>query len=483
MVTTIATGMFRAKGLDICALKMPLPALDAGADRCWVQVIPGEGSFAGLSDGETIEFNEETIDAFVANAMKKRTPIQFDYNHQGLDDDRVGLVPSSGHILNVEKRMGDTGAELWVDVEWTAKAAQAIKDKEVLFCSPAFVMQYPDKETGKDQGPTLLSVALTDMPFLEGQKPIQMSEFAFRRAGRSVFKLDQKQAIKLDVMAALQRVMSRVTEDMSDFQVQDMVWEELQAEHEREVVRDVLEEAGMLSGDAEAKTMAEETEDKLKEMQEGSEKEQEDPPEEPPAEEKPPMQAEEGPNATAFLEAVSSAAGMDPDMALSALMEDENMNKVAALLNARADQEARAMSDDQRRWNKLEEKAKDAKILKMSARIEALEKGEQKRKQEVIEAEADKLIADGYALDEDRDDVIWALSENPERARRMYARKVVPQPADTAPEVNGKNIVKLGDQVVQLSEAEQHQLRWHMQARLYGGDRDKCIKHIVDARN
>ena len=51
-----------------------------------------------------------------------------------------------------------------------------IKANEYRYISPEWHMHYKDKESGKDIGPTLLSMALTNRPFIEGMQPIMLSE-------------------------------------------------------------------------------------------------------------------------------------------------------------------------------------------------------------------------------------------------------------------------------------------------------------------
>ena len=83
-----------------------------------------------------------------------------------------------------------------------------------------------------------------------------------------------------------------------------------------------------------------------------------------------------------------------------------------------------------------------ASIRLMSARIVKLEADLAKRVASDkaataarIEADADKLIADGYALDSQRADVVFLMSTAPDRVASIFGTKVSPVGATQAPVV------------------------------------------------
>lgn len=116
---------------------------------------------------------EEDLDTMVRNFAERRpkrpTELVVDYEHQS---ESGQIAPAAGWIKGLEKR----GQALYMTVEWTDGAANSIRAKEYRFISPAFNMNYTDKETGQDIGPTLLAAALTNRPFLEGMEPVVLSE-------------------------------------------------------------------------------------------------------------------------------------------------------------------------------------------------------------------------------------------------------------------------------------------------------------------
>jgi hypothetical protein len=75
-------------------------------------------------------------------------------------------------------------------IEWTPEAAQLISGGQYRFFSPAIDWNFPDKETGKSQGATLTSGALTNHPFLEELPPITLTESGVLLADVSTGYLD-----------------------------------------------------------------------------------------------------------------------------------------------------------------------------------------------------------------------------------------------------------------------------------------------------
>lgn len=79
---------------------------------------------------------------------------------------------------------------LFADVEWTEEAASEIRAGEYRFISPEFNLNYRDKETGEPIGATLLAVALTNRPFIEGMLPVVLSD---RLADKIIREVDMTQ--------------------------------------------------------------------------------------------------------------------------------------------------------------------------------------------------------------------------------------------------------------------------------------------------
>jgi phage I-like protein len=107
---------------------------------------------------------------FKANRPKSPTELVVDYEHMSAMGSQVS--PAAGWVKSLEVR----GNALFATVEWTDKAAEMVKSREYRFISPEWHMHYRDKESGKDLGPTLMAIALTNRPFIEGMAPVMLSE-------------------------------------------------------------------------------------------------------------------------------------------------------------------------------------------------------------------------------------------------------------------------------------------------------------------
>ena len=108
---------------------------------------------------------------FKASRPKPPTEMVVDYEHMSA----VGppsVSPAAGWVKSLEAHEG----KLLATVEWTDKATGLIHSKEYRFISPEWNMNYKDKESGKDIGPCLLSMALTNRPFIEGMQPVILSD-------------------------------------------------------------------------------------------------------------------------------------------------------------------------------------------------------------------------------------------------------------------------------------------------------------------
>jgi len=146
---------------------------DVGGKKTTVTQVFRTGTFRHPLYGKfTITDNDlKTMEEnFKANRPKPPTEMVVDYEHMSA----VGVqeAPAAGWVKAVTHKAG----ELLATIEWNDKAAGQITAKEYRFVSPEWTMNYRDKESGKDIGPCLLSVALTNRPFFEGMRPVMMSE-------------------------------------------------------------------------------------------------------------------------------------------------------------------------------------------------------------------------------------------------------------------------------------------------------------------
>lgn len=160
------------------ALRAALPLEGDEGDTGWVQLVPGEGHFEGHVDG-AFSFTPQVLDEIIGNFNRTETPTLFDYEHDTENPNIPGYEKiSSGKIQRLEKRDGDKGAQLWALVKWTARAAEQIRAGERNYSSPVINFKSRDRATNEEIGAELLSAALTDKPFLDGQDAVRLSRFA-----------------------------------------------------------------------------------------------------------------------------------------------------------------------------------------------------------------------------------------------------------------------------------------------------------------
>ena len=130
------------------------------------------------------EVTEELIDHAIENfnngigtrfSEDGKPELPANYQHAGHAPDPE-QAKASGWIKGLVKKAG----KLFMQIEWTAKAIEYIKNKEYRFISPEFTENYKDEE-GKAHGFTVLGVALTNYNFLKkNQLAIALSEESIR---------------------------------------------------------------------------------------------------------------------------------------------------------------------------------------------------------------------------------------------------------------------------------------------------------------
>jgi phage I-like protein/cation transport regulator ChaB len=103
---------------------------------------------------------------------KPPTEMVVDFEHLSAAEP-AQVSPAAGWVKALTRKSPDT---LFATVEWTAEAADMIRNRQYRYISPEFTMDYTDKESGKKAGPTLIAVALTNRPFLEGMQPVILSK-------------------------------------------------------------------------------------------------------------------------------------------------------------------------------------------------------------------------------------------------------------------------------------------------------------------
>ncbi len=176
---------------------------------------------AWVKGDRKFSITSQDLNDMVRNFEKRRNEqVVVDYEHASEMPEiaRGGPIPAAGwiHELSVVRgpssvvkdngpRTTDNGrSKLNALIEWTPQAIEMIRGGQYRFFSPAIDWEARDKETGKPQGATLTSGALTNHPFLEELPPIMLTDLGgefrfsnldFRRGGKMAKKLTLKKAL------------------------------------------------------------------------------------------------------------------------------------------------------------------------------------------------------------------------------------------------------------------------------------------------
>ncbi|SNS05741.1 Mu-like prophage I protein [Humidesulfovibrio mexicanus] len=123
----------------------------------WIQLLPAGPDVVGV-DGRRWLFDQVGM-VSVLNAFARRAqPLVIDWEHATELRGAAGLeAPASGWIRELQ----DRGGELWARVEWNARAAEQIRNREYRYISPVFTFQ---KSSGRVA--EVVSAGLTNVPNL-----------------------------------------------------------------------------------------------------------------------------------------------------------------------------------------------------------------------------------------------------------------------------------------------------------------------------
>jgi phage I-like protein len=151
----------------------PIALAEAGKAPSRIQIMR-VGSFR-WDDGEEMPVTRAMLESFVRNFdakvrgyADKKLPIDYFHENEKL---------AAGWISNLAVSGDGDAAELWADVEWTPRAADAVANKELRYVSVEFHPDYKHNEGSPESfGPTLFGAGLTNRPFIKGMRPMIASE-------------------------------------------------------------------------------------------------------------------------------------------------------------------------------------------------------------------------------------------------------------------------------------------------------------------
>ncbi|SMG62087.1 phage protease, partial [Cedecea sp. NFIX57] len=140
------------------------------ANTARVQLFPA-GWFGPANGSQRWYLDAALAQTLIAAAASKVNAYLFDYEHQSLNaPDASGPVPAAGWFSTL---VWVDGEGLYADVQWTARAAALIAADEYRYVSPTF--GYDEQGCVRE----LINAALTNMPVLDGMRPVAAASLMF----------------------------------------------------------------------------------------------------------------------------------------------------------------------------------------------------------------------------------------------------------------------------------------------------------------
>lgn len=137
---------------------------DAAEAPSEIQVIPS--GYHETPKGAFL-LSGKAADLVVADFSKRGTDMVIDYEHQSLTGDEA---PAAGWIKELFNRGADG---VWARVQWTARAAEYLRNREYKYLSPVFLRDNSDGAVQR-----LVNAALTNTPAICGMVPLVMKDGA-----------------------------------------------------------------------------------------------------------------------------------------------------------------------------------------------------------------------------------------------------------------------------------------------------------------
>src|ERR1022692_2558134 len=127
---------------------------------------------------QKFQITRQTLSDIVSNFRKRGADTVIDYEHASAFPELAGgqPIPAAGWISALDDGP-DADGILWGSAKFTPRAVQMLRDDETRYLSPEIDWTARDKRSGKPQGATLLSAALTLRPFLDGMPAVALSDW------------------------------------------------------------------------------------------------------------------------------------------------------------------------------------------------------------------------------------------------------------------------------------------------------------------
>lgn len=401
--------VFADMGAERRTLRALYPLISEDAPLVEIHVAM-EGAWEGHGSGP-FELRRSDFETICANFEANPNPLPLDFEHATCF---APEAPAVGWVQKLEVRDdAKGGAHLWATVELGDKAAQYIREGAYRFSSGVFEFESVDPVTGEDVGTVMSSLALTNVPFLRGQTPIQLSQ----RAAAQHRKKELSMKVSIDALKSA---------------LDGMEGDEIGPEQLEAAMAYAAAQSGELDQEpeAEAAPAMDGPPDEEEEQMPASADAAADVPASEGAGDGVPLaeDPEEEPGDAAAMTALAplmEATGLDLAALTAALSENQDA-VVSALSGALDAPAAEAPLSEREATAALS--ARDTTIAALSSQLATLKAEKEQRDKADAEADVQILIGEGLITDEQRDDWMSIRLSSRERFDRMAAslKQVVP---------------------------------------------------------
>lgn len=146
--------------------------------RLRVQAFPISDKPLTHKSGE-LRFDRSFAEQIVRNFASYAGKVPADYNH---GTEGAAVSPEAGIASGWVTDLRIEGDAVIAYVDPTDRALSFVEAGEYRFASPTVHFDWVNPDTGKAQGPTLLSLALTNRPFIRGMRAVEIATFKDARA-------------------------------------------------------------------------------------------------------------------------------------------------------------------------------------------------------------------------------------------------------------------------------------------------------------
>lgn len=379
----------RADGSRL-AFRAVMPLVAPDAHMIWAHVAyTGEWRGYAAAGGEAVELTRESFDRMIENFERQVNPMPLYAEHD--------MGPAYGWVHQL-RRDGD---QLFAHIELTDQAREWIAKGQYRYTSIGWDGQGEDRVTGDPIGPEMMEISLTNLPFLDGQQPLQLSRASDRRRNRRAESMPDKQ------FANAKEAAQKAIEQLDDKATEEQLLTAIKAQMDLD---DAV--AGKSSGSGEEPGSGE-----MSNGEPGTT--MQEPGAEPGA---------EGEDQTAVgAELLSMLMGELPDMEPAAMLAAvrENIGAIAESIRSGAegqgtpaDQGASQQPGDvgMSRADRAELKALRRKNEEHERQLKELSAAKEREQTERVEAR----IAQLELPEAERDDARFLFKHHPERAERIY---------------------------------------------------------------